>query len=83
MKKDDGKIDIYEGKITVEERLMLLLTGVFCFPIGFALYFYFEDQKDKKHHMHFARTGAWTGFILVIFLLISALMFTLANYLQF
>lgn len=83
MKTDNEKVDIYEGKITIEERLMLLLTGIFCFPVGFALYFYFEGQKDKKYHVHFARIGAWSGFIIVIFIFISVLMFTLANYLQF
>ena len=44
MKKDDSvTVDIYEGKITMEDRLILLLTGFLCWPIGFALYFYFKD----------------------------------------
>lgn len=83
MKKENEEIDIYEGMISVEERLMLLLTGVLCFPVGFALYFYFKDQKNKKYHMYFARTGAWTGFVCVMVILISVLMFTLASYIQF
>ncbi len=80
-KKDDEKevVDIYEGKISVEERLILLLTGIFCFPVGFALYFYFENKKDYKYHAQFARTGSWTGFVFIILILISALLFTLAG----
>lgn len=84
MEKNDNKmLDIYEGKISVEDRIMLLLTGLLCFPVGFALYFYFSDRKDGKYHAQFARTGAWTGFVLVMLVFISALVFALANYLQF
>lgn len=84
MKKNDNSvIDIYEGKISVEERLMLLLTGVLCFPVGFALYFYFKDKNNYKYHVHFARVGSWTGFVCFLLILISLLMFTLAKCLQF
>lgn len=82
-KKEIESVDIYEGKISVEERLILLLTGIFCFPVGFALYFYFKDKRDGKYHMHFARVGSWAGVIFVLILLISAGMFALANLLQF
>ena len=78
-KKDNESVDIYEGKISVEDRLMLLLTGIFCFPVGFALFFYFADKKERKYHAHFARTGSWTGFIVFLFILLSVLLFTLAG----
>lgn len=83
MKKEKEVVDIYEGKISVEERLMLLLTGIFCFPVGFALFFNFENKKDYKYHAQFARTGAWTGVVIVMLIILSVLMFALANYLQF
>ncbi len=80
MKKDQNEVvDIFEGKITVEERLMLLLTGIFCFPVGFALYFYFEKKKDFVYHCQFAKTGAWYGFGMFLLLLISILLFALAG----
>lgn len=50
-KKENESVDIYEGKISVEERLILLLTGIFCFPVGFALYFYFKDRRDGKYQI--------------------------------
>lgn len=78
-KKEKDTVDIYEGKISVEDRLMLLLTGVFCFPVGFGLFFYFEDKKDYKYHAHFARTGAWTGFVIFLSMLLSVFLFTLAG----
>lgn len=83
MKREKEEINDCEQALSVEERLMLLLTGVLCFPVGFALYFYFKEQKSKKYHMYFAKTGAWTGVVLVMLILISLLMFTLANYIQF
>lgn len=78
-KKENEVVDFYEGKISVEDRLILLLTGVCFFPVGFALFFYFEDKKDRKYHAHFAKTGAWTGFIIFLFVLLSAFLFTLAG----
>lgn len=82
-KKENEVVDFYEGKISVEDRLILLLTGVFCFPVGFALYFYFKDKKEYKYHAHFARIGSWTGITFILLIVISAFMFSLANYLQF
>lgn len=84
MDKNEKKAyDAYEGKITIEERLMLLFAGIFCFPVGFALYFYFDGKKNHECHVHFVRVGAWTGFVITITLLIASLVFCLAGYLQF
>ena len=77
-KKDYEVVDIYEGKISMEDRLMLLLTGVFCFPVAFALFFYFENKQEFKYHAHFARIGGWTGFMLLLLILAFCLLFNLA-----
>ena len=84
MKKNDNVVvDVYEGKISMEERLMLLLTGISCYPVGIALYFYFKDKTNGKYHAYFSRIGAWTGFVLFLLILISLLMFVLATCLHF
>ncbi|MDD5888173.1 MAG: hypothetical protein PUC82_01650 [bacterium] len=84
MKKDDSvTVDIYEGKIAMEDRLILLLTGFLCWPIGFALYFYFKDKSNLKYHAYFSRISAWAGFIFFLVIIISLLMFALASCLAF
>lgn len=84
MKKNENElIDVHEGEIPVEERLMLLLAGIFSFPIGFALYFYFKNKNNSEEYVHFARIGAWAGVVFILLILISILMFALASCLQF
>ena len=84
MKKDDSvTVDIYEGKRTMEDRLILLLTGFLCWPIGFALYFYFKDNSNLNYHAYFSRISAWAGFIFFLVIIISLLMFALASCLAF
>lgn len=72
--------DIYAGKIELEDRLLLLICGVCCFPIGIALYYFFKDKK-KEYYAKFAKMGATAGmcitFILIllgIFIGISSLL---------
>ena len=48
MEKEKEVKDIYEGKISVEDRVLLLICGIFCFPVGIALYYYFLDKKEKS-----------------------------------
>ncbi len=84
MKKNDNEVaDFYAGKISIEERLMLLLTGIVSFPVGFALYFYFKDKDNYKYHTYFARIGAWTGIVICLMLIITSFMIMLASYLTF
>lgn len=56
-----------------EERTLLLLSGIFNFPIGFTLYFYFKDKKGKEDYAKFARMGGYLGLFLLIFIVVSLL----------
>ena len=53
--------DIYAGKISKEDRALLILAGLFNFPIGIALYFFFKDKKDKEYYAKFAMFGVKGG----------------------
>ena len=53
--------DIYAGKISKEERVLLIFAGLFNFPIGIALYFFFKDKKDKEYYAKFAMFGVKAG----------------------
>lgn len=57
--KDEN--DIYAGKISKEDRALLILAGLFNFPIGIALYFFFKDKKDKEYYAKFAMFGVKGG----------------------
>lgn len=63
--------DIYAGKISLEDRIILLLVGIFCFPVGVVLYFYFKD-KGKDYHVKFARIGFYTGMVFALVILLFA-----------
>lgn len=56
-----------------EDRTLLLLSGIFNFPIGFVLYFYFKDKKGKEDYAKFARMGGYLGLFLLIFIIVSLL----------
>lgn len=70
--------DIYAGKIEIEDRILLLLSGIFCFPVGIALYYYFLDKK-KEYHAKFAKSGSIVGLGITLFLLILGLLLLLSN----
>ncbi len=70
--------DIYAGKIEIEDRILLLLSGIFCFPVGIALYYYFLDKK-KEYHAKFAKSGSIVGLGITLFFLILGLLLLLSN----
>ena len=70
--------DIYAGKISKEDRALLILAGLFNFPIGIALYFFFKDKKDKEYYAMFGvKGGAALTAILFFGIFISYLLYIL------
>ena len=72
-KKQELADDFYEGKISKKDRALLLVIGIFNFPIGFALYFFFNEKKDSEYHAKFAYEGAMAGLYLTTILIIAAI----------
>lgn len=58
---------------TPEDRALLLICGICCFPLGFALYFYYKDRKDRSEFAKFARMGGYVGLFSTIAILSAAL----------
>lgn len=71
--------DIYAGKIDIEDRILLLICGIFCFPVGIALYYFFLDKKNKEYHAQFAKSGAIAGLSIVLFFLLLGLLLGLSH----
>lgn len=78
MEKEKEVKDIYEGKISVEDRVLLLICGIFCFPVGIALYYYFLDKKGKEYHAKFVKMGVTVGLSIIVFFLLLGLFSWLA-----
>lgn len=70
-------------KLSLEERKLLLLIGFFNFPVGFALYFYYNDKKDKEWYADFARKGAYIGLFTFFFIAILIAMAFICCYLNY
>lgn len=74
MKKDkDLNKDYYEGKISKKDRILLLTIGIFNFPVGLALYFFFNEKKDKEYYSKFAYEGAIAGIYLTVLFILTAI----------
>lgn len=73
MKKNrDLAEDFYEGKISKKDRVLLLVTGIFSFPVGFALYFFFNEKKEREYYAKFAYEGAMAGLYLTTIVIMAA-----------
>lgn len=72
MSKEVKKKDFYDGKISLEDRVIILFTSILCFPVGFVLYYYFKDKKEE-YHANFAKTGALCGSCITIFFILLAI----------
>lgn len=70
--------DIYAGKIDLEDRLLLLICGICFFPVGIALYYFFQDKK-KEYYAKFAKMGAIAGMIIALILLLLGLLFGISS----
>lgn len=75
--KSENKQDFYAGKISVEDRLLLLFSGMFCFPVGIALYYFFLEKKGKEYHAKFAKMGSTAGMIITFIILLTLLVWTI------
>lgn len=74
MEKDREK-EIMECDKAVSQldRALLVLCGLCNFPVGIALYFYFKDRKDKKHHIEFLKSGIFAGMFLTVAIMVVIL----------
>lgn len=69
--KSNEKKEIFD--VSMEDRALLLLTGIVSFPVGFALYFYFKEKGAKNDYIKFSRMGAYVGMFMFIFILLALL----------
>ena len=71
--------DVYAGKIDIEDRILLFICGIFFFPAGIALYYFFLDKKNKEYHAQFAKSGAIVGLGITFFFLLLGLLLCLSQ----